>query len=141
CPPSGPGQPTAGDYTCVTYPNPFRIYATPETSFPGDLTWGYVDNERFNNWGSNPVSQQPGVVIWSNSLPYPPASVHLQEITDGTSNTILLGEYEPKYNERYAKWDEPEYSDAMGLYTPRYGGWIQSFAEHNNCIVGTTTPI
>src|SRR5262249_33779747 len=127
-------------YTDPSYPNPFTQYALPQTSFPGDLSWGYNDTDMYAGWGAQSPAAQPGVIVWSQGTP--PDAIHLADITDGTSNTLLLGEFEPKYNERYYKWDsDPSISQHMALETPRFGGWTNSVAYYAWLAGSTVVPI
>jgi len=115
-------------------PSPFSQYATPDTSFPGDSSWGYTTSGAFDNWGADPpLTGTRGVIIWSNG-----PRVTLSAISDGTSNTILVGEYEPKYDERYYPGDTVSGNIAQG--TPRYGGWAGS-AGGAHLGVSTIIPI
>src|SRR5262245_2017863 len=72
----------------------------------------------------------------------PPPSVHLQEITDGTSNTLLLGEIEPKYQEQCCKWD-PGYtvSNHMDIWTHIVGTWNGFGGIHGHFNFSTIVPI
>jgi prepilin-type N-terminal cleavage/methylation domain-containing protein len=95
-------------------PSPFSQYATPDVSFPGDPTWGYTSSQAFAGWGSSsPLTDNRGIIIWSGSGGK--GAVNIARITDGTSNTIMIGEYEPKYEERFPG------SSSAG--TPVYGGY------------------
>jgi prepilin-type processing-associated H-X9-DG protein len=118
-------------------PTPFAKYATPDVSFPGDPTWGYVTSHAFDNWGADPPLQgNRGVIIWS----YGPR-VLLTDVTDGLSKTLLAGEYFPKYDERYYSFDpDPSWSNNLALPTPRWGGWAGS-AGGAHLGVSTIIPI
>jgi prepilin-type N-terminal cleavage/methylation domain-containing protein/prepilin-type processing-associated H-X9-DG protein len=99
-----------------SYPTPFSQYATPDTSFPGDPTWGYTTSGAFDNWGADPpLSGNRGVIIWSHTV-----GVRLADVTDGTSNTILIGEYEPKYDERFPGTST---TSTTSVYGGGFGSW------------------
>ena len=100
----------------------FEKFAMPEVSFPGDPTWGYTTSINFNNWGSNPVLEgNRGVICWDDGRTINGQhqggrdSVRIRDITDGTSNTIAIGEYQPKYEERFP--------GVSPVATPSWGGW------------------
>ena len=110
-------------------PTPFSQYATPDVSFPGDLTWGYRSSDAFGGWGSStPLTSNRGIVIWSGGaagLGPSAASVNFAKILDGTSNTIICGEYEPKYEERFPG------TSAAGTFG--YGGFAGSATGWFQC--------
>jgi prepilin-type N-terminal cleavage/methylation domain-containing protein/prepilin-type processing-associated H-X9-DG protein len=122
-------------------PNPFAQYASPEVSFPGDPTWGYTSSEAFAGWASeNPLADNRGIFIWSGSNPKFANAltprVKIRDITDGTSNTLMVGEYEPKYEHdpRY----ENRFPPPNGI--PGWGGWSAS-ATGRHLSMSTLIPI
>jgi len=111
-------------------PSPFSQYATPDVSFPGDTTWGYKSSAAFGGWGSsNPLRDSRGVVIWTgSSLPRSKENlVTIARLVDGTSNTIMLGEYEPKYEERFPGTSGVG-TFGWGGYAASATGWYQSMS-------------
>lgn len=137
---NGPQGIGNGSASC---PNPFAQYASPEINFPADKTWGYTSSQSFAGWGSsNPLGDNRGVIIWSGGYAtYNPPRladrVNIANITDGTSNTIIVGEYQPKYDwyPQYEKrFPDPTYG------TPGWGGWSAS-ASGNHMSMSTLIPI
>lgn len=112
-------------------PTPFSQYATPDVSFPGDLTWGYASSAAFGGWGSSsPLANNRGVVIWSGGaagLVGSSASTNIARISDGTSNTIIIGEYEPKYEERFPGTSSVG-TFGYGGFAGSATGWFQSMS-------------
>lgn len=136
---NGPQGIGAGSSSC---PNPFAQYATPEVSFPGDPTWGYTSSSSFAGWGSSsPLRDNRGVIIWSGTYANNTGTLHdrvnMRHITDGTSNTIIVGEYQPKY-EWYPQY-EGRFPDP-NTGTPGWGGWAAS-ASGRHLSMSTLIPI
>jgi len=113
----GSNGPQGGTQFCSGTIKPFQKYAEPEVYFPGDDTWGYTSSVNFNNWGSGDVmTGNRGVIVWDKGGSTAGSiSVRIRDITDGTSNTIMIGEYQPKYEERFPG------TSTVG--TPGWGGW------------------
>ena len=136
---NGPQGNGTGSSSC---PNPFAQYATPEISFPGDPTWGYTSSKSFAGWATqNPLADNRGVIIWSGTNVNGTNRLHdrinMRHITDGTSNTIIVGEYEPKY-EWYPQYEKRFPDPNTG--TPGWGGWAAS-ASGRHLSMSTLIPI
>ena len=118
---AGSNGPQGGTQFCSGgVAKPFQQYAEPEVSFPGDDTWGYTSSSNFNGWGANdPLQGNRGIIIWdagnTGGRKAGSTSVKMRDITDGTSNTIMVGEYQPKYEERFP--------GTSPVGTPGWGGW------------------
>jgi prepilin-type N-terminal cleavage/methylation domain-containing protein/prepilin-type processing-associated H-X9-DG protein len=94
-------QGSIGPQCAIGHPNcnynPFQIYCHPKESGLGD--WGYSDpNEWFNHGNSYDSQYIQGMF---NRLG---AKINMASVTDGTSNTILLGENLPSQHD-HLLWD------------------------------------
>jgi len=128
----GSNGPQGGTQFCGGTIKPFQKYAEPEVYFPGDTTWGYTSSVNFGNWGSaEPLTGNRGVIIWDGP-PFGTNSVRIRDITDGTSNTLMVGEYQPKYEERFPG------TSTVG--TPGWGGWAAVATGAFQCMT-TIIPI
>jgi len=126
--------------------SPFQQYAHPEISFPSE-DWGYTRSTAFANhyWGNtyyasesdipSPLKANRGVIIWNFDHSIHKRENHervrLRSISDGNSNTIMVGEYEPKYDERF-----PGTSSGLANL---WVGW--SGAQGNHLSATTIIPI
>jgi prepilin-type N-terminal cleavage/methylation domain-containing protein/prepilin-type processing-associated H-X9-DG protein len=101
-----------------TCPKPFEKYCKPEVYFPGE-DWGYTSSNY--KWAAYPIpTGSRGLIVHAAKLS---AGRRIADVTDGLSSTLMVGEYEPEYDERFPG------SSTVG--TPQWGGWAGTAAgEH-----------
>jgi prepilin-type N-terminal cleavage/methylation domain-containing protein/prepilin-type processing-associated H-X9-DG protein len=78
-------------FSYVNVPNAFPVH---HSSYSGNIgTWFFVTPFPFTgNWGSSPNPNYQTIVSSENGLIFQESSVSYSAVTDGTSNTIAIGE-------------------------------------------------